>query len=278
MGPAMLSEPYLALATAYRDDAAYLREWIEFHRLVGVERFFLYDNGSTDDHRDALAPYVDEGVVVVHDWPIAVMGDTGRPTGLIRAFDHCVSEHRDAARWIGFIDVDEFLFSPAGMTVTELLRSYEQAPGVVVHRAEFGTSGHRTQPPGLVTESYLHRARHHPDSRAYYKSIVDPSRVVRCASVHHFVYRDALAVDENQRPVRAGIRPDKTFVSFARLRINHYRTKSEEELRRKWAMWAETGKSQAAEPPSSRLEMSPLLVEDDAITSYVPALRGALER
>jgi hypothetical protein len=23
-------------------------EWIEFHRLVGVERFFLYDNGSSD--------------------------------------------------------------------------------------------------------------------------------------------------------------------------------------------------------------------------------------
>ena len=38
-------------------------EWIEFHRLVGVERFFLYDNGSTDDHREVLAPYVEEGIV-----------------------------------------------------------------------------------------------------------------------------------------------------------------------------------------------------------------------
>jgi hypothetical protein len=274
----MLSEPYLALATAYRDDAEYLHEWIEFHRLVGVERFFLYDNGSTDEHREMLAPYVEEGIAIVHDWPIPVMGDTGRPTGLIRAFDHCIEQHRDEARWIGFIDVDEFLFSPDGGKLPDLLRSYEEAPGVVVHRAEFGTSGHRTRPPGLVIENYLHRPRHAHDSRTYYKSILDPSRVVRCVSVHHFDYRDGLAVDENKRPVRTGIRPEKTFTSFARLRINHYRTKSEEELRRKWEMWAETGKSQGNEPPASRIGMSALFIEDDAITSYVPALREALSR
>jgi hypothetical protein len=38
---------YLAACTIYRDDAAYLTEWIEFHLLMGVERFFLYDEGST---------------------------------------------------------------------------------------------------------------------------------------------------------------------------------------------------------------------------------------
>ena len=36
---------------------------------MGVERFFLYDNFSLDDHQEVLAPYVDEGVVVLHDWP-----------------------------------------------------------------------------------------------------------------------------------------------------------------------------------------------------------------
>jgi hypothetical protein len=48
---------YLSASTIYRDAASYLAEWIEFHRLMGVERFFLYDNGSTDGHRDVLAPY-----------------------------------------------------------------------------------------------------------------------------------------------------------------------------------------------------------------------------
>ena len=40
----------------FHDEASYLREWIEFHRLVGVERFFLYDHESVDDSREVLAP------------------------------------------------------------------------------------------------------------------------------------------------------------------------------------------------------------------------------
>ena len=61
IGLADMEQPYLAACTIYRDAASYLAEWIEFHRLVGVERFFLYDNGSVDDHREVLAPYVDAG-------------------------------------------------------------------------------------------------------------------------------------------------------------------------------------------------------------------------
>ena len=60
--PADRGGAYLAACTIYRDDAAYLAEWIEFHRLMGVERFFLYDNGSTDNHREVLAGYLAEGV------------------------------------------------------------------------------------------------------------------------------------------------------------------------------------------------------------------------
>ena len=37
------------------------REWVEFHRLVGVERFFLYNNFSEDNHMEVLAPYIEEG-------------------------------------------------------------------------------------------------------------------------------------------------------------------------------------------------------------------------
>ena len=46
--------PYLSICAIYRDEAFYLREWLEFHRLVGVERFFLYHNLSIDDHLSVL--------------------------------------------------------------------------------------------------------------------------------------------------------------------------------------------------------------------------------
>src|SRR5919198_6692821 len=81
---------YLSACTLYKDHAEYLREWIEFHRLVGVERFFLYDNESTDDHEEVLAPYVERGIVEVQPWPTPPSVERGVPWSIIGAFNDCV--------------------------------------------------------------------------------------------------------------------------------------------------------------------------------------------
>jgi hypothetical protein len=105
----------------YRNEAPYLREWIEFHRLVGVERFFLYDNESTDEHQQVVAPYVSTGLATVESWSGAGLQH--------EAFTHCFQQHREDARWIAFIDADEFLFSPRS-SVAGVLRDLEDYPGV----------------------------------------------------------------------------------------------------------------------------------------------------
>ena len=221
--------------TIYREDADYLGEWIEFHRLVGVERFVLYDNGSTDHHLDVLAPYLDEGIAIRHDWPRPFRGESGRPNANVLAFEHCVGAHRDDARWIAFLDVDEFLFSPTRMPLPELLRMYEPFPGVIVSRAEFGSSGHTTKPPGLVIENYVKRVQQRPDQRAQYKTILDPARVARCMSAHRFAYHEGFAVDEEMSARYKG-NPD----SSSRLKIHHYSLKSLEERRHKSQKWGDS--------------------------------------
>jgi hypothetical protein len=259
----------------YRDDAAYLREWVEFHRLVGVERFYLYDNESRDQHREVLEPYIESGLVELTGWPVPVVGGTGRPSGIMRAFDDCIERHRRDSRWIAFLDIDEFLFTPTDTALPELLSEYEQWPGVFASRAEYGTSGHVSKPAGLTIESYVHRRRQIPDSRSYAKSIVDPARVARCASVHHFAYLDGLPVNENRVPVRMAIRAERLPISYSRLRINHYGLKSEEELRRKRALWDESG-VERAQPPAIRVQVSSLYEEDHMMDRFVPALRRAM--
>ena len=71
---------------------------------MGVERFFLYNNNSVDDHREVLAPYLDDGSVTIHDWP--------QWPAHVQTYDDCLKRHREDSRWIAFIDLDEFLFSP----------------------------------------------------------------------------------------------------------------------------------------------------------------------
>jgi hypothetical protein len=269
-----MAQPYLAACTIYRDAASYLAEWIEFHRLVGVERFFLYDNGSADNHRDVLAPYLEEGVVVVHDWPMPFIDRRGRGSALPRAFDHCLGTHRGDSRWIAFLDVDEFLFSPTGAALPKLLPEYEEYAGVCVSRAEFRTSGHRTRPDGLVIENYVRRRSVRADDHVPVKCIVDPRRAVLSLGPHTFVYEQGSAVDENRRRVEQldarGLKP----VSWSRFRIHHYASKSEEELQRKKQQWQSLGSIRRARVPSA----VPPGELDETLVAYGPAVRAAIEQ
>jgi hypothetical protein len=265
---------YLAACVMYRDNASYLREWIEFHKLVGVERFFLYDNLSTDEHQDVVAPYLESGTAVLHDWSLTLLQEGGRPSGLRLAYEHCLRSHRSEARWIAFLDIDEFLFSPTGRAVAELLPEYERWPGVCVSRAEFGTSGHRARPPGLVIESYVERAVQPPDAVGFYKSIVDPARTLRCSNYHEFAYAEGFPVDENFRAIPSQLRQGTSYVSCSRLRINHYWMKSEEEFEAKQSLWRGVGQP-LRRPPARRLVEAPG-ERDEEITRYLPALRDSL--
>lgn len=164
--------------------------------MVGVEHFFLYNNLSEDDHLDFLAPYIGEGIVTVHDWPLPF------PDCQTKAFAHCLAEYGHESRWIAFIETDEFLFSPTGRRLPELLVDYEGQPGIGVNWTCFGSSGHRTKPPGLVIENFVHRRNDSRNSNRFIKSIVDPAQVASPGNhCHYFVYRDGLAVDENKRPI-----------------------------------------------------------------------------
>ena len=47
---------YLALCLYVKDeDEAYLHEWVDYHSLLGVERFFIYDNLSQVSVRETYS-------------------------------------------------------------------------------------------------------------------------------------------------------------------------------------------------------------------------------
>jgi Glycosyltransferase family 92 len=258
---------YLDVCAIYRNEAPHLREWIEFHRLVGAERFFLYDNGSTDEHLDVLAPYLADGTVVIHDWP-------SRERPQEPAYDHCLSTHRDEARWIAFLDLDEYLFSPTLRPLPEVLDGFERYPGVVVNWAMFGTSGHLTPPAGLTIESFDRRKDYPPGSLEQVKSIVDPSRAAHAVTGHLFTYTEGHAANELHEVVDG---PAARKVAFDLLRINHYAHRSRKEYIEKLARPQVVGTFKQF-PPNSldrRIKRSNA-VQDDTIKAYVPALRKRL--
>ena len=214
---------YLGICAIYRWEAENLREWVAFHRVVGAERFFLYDNASEDEHLEALSPFIDDGAVTVHSWPVF--------PGQGSAYDHCLDRHGHECRWIAFLDLDEFLFSPTGRSLPEVLGDFEQHPEVGVSRAWMGTAGHQTRPEGLLLANFNSRL-HLPEPNRSVKSIVDPSRVKQRVNEHWFEFTDGEpTVDEHHQPLDSWTRLGE--LTFDVLRINHYWSRSLEELAEK---------------------------------------------
>jgi hypothetical protein len=231
---------YLSLGAIFKNESGYLREWIEFHRQVGVEHFYLYDNESSDAPERVLAPYVEAGLVTLH-----------HATGVVPqmpAYAHCVATYAAQSRWIVFLDVDEFLFPTEPVDLTSVLADYEAYPALAVNWVSFGSSGLIEQQPGGVLETFRRRgALDHvvpyphlalPGGgfrplNTHVKSIVDPRRAVGCANPHFLDYAGAQsAVDEQGREVRGAFTES---VSVERLRINHYWSKSRSEFAEKLA-------------------------------------------
>jgi Glycosyltransferase family 92 len=269
-----VSEPevYLAVCMIYRNEANYLAEWIEFHLLVGVERFYLYDNESDDNHLEVLAPYLEQGIVVLNDWPGS--STTGLELNAVQmgAYEHCVSTRAEEARWIAVIDADEFLFSPTGKPVSELLTEYERWPAVAVNTRRFGASDHVTRPGGLVLEN--HTGVDDTWGGKLVKSIVDPSAVTRCINSHRFECRRGTTVDENGYPV---FHHTTQSSALERLQINHYLARSEVELHEKHGRRVTDRPAYARSlPSSSRADATEN--RDEAILQYLAPLRAALRR
>jgi len=138
----------LAAALIFKNEAPYLKEWIEYHKLVGVQHFYLYNNESTDDFKEVLRPYILHGEVELCDWNgdrwnLSNSNNANWNAIQCLAYVDAVSKAKRAkVKWIAIIDSDEFLVPAFDRNLVSLLTRYENKKigGVSVKWVMFGTS------------------------------------------------------------------------------------------------------------------------------------------
>ena len=55
----------LVVCALVRDEAPFLREWLAYHAVAGVDHVYVYDDGSSDGWRAAVAPFAALGFVMI---------------------------------------------------------------------------------------------------------------------------------------------------------------------------------------------------------------------
>ena len=194
----------LAIVAIMKNEGPYLKEWIEFHKLLGVEKFYLYDNESKDETKEILKPYIESGLVEYTFFPGQKMQ--------LPAYNDCIEKHKNDTKWLAVIDLDEFIVPVKYDNITDFLNKQpDNIAQALIPWVIFGSNGHIQKPKGLVTENYTKRAKRN----WLYKSIVNP-RLVLCMACHEHTVAARTKMYKNSE-----------------IRINHYHCKSWEEYKLK---------------------------------------------
>jgi hypothetical protein len=204
-----------AVATMFQNEAPYLKEWIEFHKLAGAQHFYLYNNFSTDDYLSVLQPYIDSGEVELFDWPYTYNSTKEFDTLATNAFRNALVRARGKAKWLGMLDSDEFLYVVNGKKVQDYLAPLldKKIGGVLVHWYMFGTSNVAKVPKGkLMIEMLTLSAGKHE----LYKSIYRPEYVKKIENQHYCTYKYGY------------VHKFEDDLNLPKIRINHYWSRDED--------------------------------------------------
>ncbi|GHU71051.1 hypothetical protein FACS189413_12250 [Bacteroidia bacterium] len=218
-------EHQLIIITKVKNEADNLKEWIEYNKLTGVEKFIIYDNESNDHTKEVLQPYIDSGEVDYIFYP----GILKRPVQA-KIVDEAVRRYRNKTKWIAVVDVDEFIIPVQTGNILNTIADIEKDLGkkinaLAINWVMYGYNGHRVKPGGLVIENYTK----HDGINPHIKSIVNPRFVIRY-HIHNAIYLFAIpARNEKGIAVREGVVQNLSDISIEKIRINHYYTKSYEE-------------------------------------------------
>ncbi len=226
-----LPQHYLSVCAIAKNEGPYFVEWIEWHRRHGVEKFYVYDNESTDGTREILEPYVKAGIVDYKYWE-------GYRQQLA-AYDDCLKNNRFNSRWIAFIDLDEFIVPVKDASIPDFLKRFETCPAVEINWLVYGSNGRKAKTPGTVMERF--KAHALPDNRLnrHVKSIVDPRQVFTMIGCHEAATISGRAVDSHHNLITRNFREREPQLDV--IRINHKAVRSYEEYIEKQARGRASG-------------------------------------
>lgn len=270
----------IAIATIFQNEGPYLKEWIEYHQLIGVKHFYLYNNLSNDEYWSVLKPYVERGVVELFDVPFdsSVYKDGAKTHNLVQitCYNHALAMAKKSNKWLAILDSDEFICPVQNDQLLPVLKKYKGYGGVVVYWQLYGTSRvWEIAPHELMLEKLLYKFPETFCENRLFKSIVQPKYVREVVDPHACSFKD----------VTHAVMPDFTrFTHHPKfssppidiIRINHYTYRTESYYHNvkkpRRALW---GYQPSPELEKERMDLSNSTY-DPVMLRFVPQLKKAM--
>lgn len=209
----------LAAVLMFQNEADHLKEWIEYHKLVGFEHFYLFNNASTDHYMNVLQRYVDSGEVELFHYPQINDNQADHTVYQCRIYNHALELARGKVKWLAVIDGDEYIVPVGKKSISKILKNFEDVGGVYINWLVFGTSHVEKIPKDRLMIEMLNHCEAKPTG--FGKSIVRPERVSNCTDPHRMWYRSPYYHVNTNHQKFDWVPP----IADDKLLIHHYYTK-----------------------------------------------------
>ena len=225
----------ISIISQFRDEAKYLKEWIEFHLLVGVDDFYLTNHLSADNYLEVLQPYINKGIVKITNLLKDVnVGENSFKNEQI-LLNHSmpiINKHikESDSDWFIYLNVDEFLYPTKENNLKDILIKFDSNVGQIgVNWRLMGNSNYRLKDGELIIEK-LTKCKFKDskdiefDPQRHTKSLIRKESFIHLPSVHYGIIKENyLHVDALGNP--KNIEPHKFITKIQvldNLVINHY--------------------------------------------------------
>ncbi|MFT5115761.1 MAG: GT2 family glycosyltransferase [Candidatus Azotimanducaceae bacterium] len=254
----------IGLCAIIRDESRYLNEWIEYYSLIGITKFYIYDDGSKTPILESLSTEIESGKVVLETLPSKFPQ--------IEAYNHCLKKYGNECRWLALLDIDEFIVLTEHLNLHSFLMKFNSYGGVGLNWLMYGPSGHDHSPLGTQIENYLLRLPKQDPVNRHIKTIIQTDKVSHIPNPHYAIYKDDYyCVNENNERI------DGAFCinSVKKARINHYFTRSKEDFMEKIVRSQDKGNIRTVQ--DFNYYNSFATIEDASALRFLNELRGKNE-
>ncbi|MGP1586934.1 MAG: glycosyltransferase family 92 protein [Treponemataceae bacterium] len=128
----------VSIVAIFKNEAPYLKEWIEFHKIIGIDHFYMYNNNSDDNFYEILSPYIEENSVTLIHWE--------KNQAQMECYINAIENFKNESEWIGFIDIDEFIVPNSTENIYDFFKPFQKnRPAVLLYWKMFGSSKLKTR-------------------------------------------------------------------------------------------------------------------------------------
>ena len=209
----------IAICTVLKDEHQYLKEWIEYHMSIGVNSFYLYEDGGKS-HSDICSNYNNVFLFSVNDY-LKTCKHIGPKQKTI--YNQFIKDYKNEIDYVFFIDLDEFIMFGDGYSISDLVDICQLRNAILLPWKNYGCNGIIDNPHTPVITTYLNGVNSigkWNDNYAYYcKSFVK----LNINDENHYM------ITNHKHALSDTIVPYNSDDLYQICWINHYITKSWEE-------------------------------------------------